>query len=224
MKRGGWLIAVLFVTGLLCAAFAIRGIVAHEAEATWTPTPTRVELPSSEASVTSVDEAPAPEATAEQPLEIAGSDILHVDIPAVAVDIDVSGFTEPRESPNCRGGVVLCIDPPIGNQAAWYSVTPALPSTGTVRIFAHNTPRDWPVEQSFNNLPAMAEGDDIIVTTETGVFTYRAEAPQLVPYVDVPESELVWGNAPDRLVLVTCNNAADSGTIVEAWLVSAVPR
>ncbi len=71
---------------------------------------------------------------------------------------------------------------------------------------------------------AVEAGDEVIVETETGTFTYQAGPVQYVPYAEVINSELIWGNAPDRLVLVTCNFQEDSGAVVEAWLVSAVPR
>ena len=201
--------------------------------AEWTPDPVRVEVPPE---VVPQVVAPAPTASDQPddqsskqsdepsaaPVAIAASDIVHVDIAAIGVDIDASGPTEPRKTENCRQSS-LCIDPPVGNQAAWYGVTPSVPSSDSVRVFAHNTPRGWPAAQSFNNLPAIVKGDVIVVTTKTGVFTYRAEKPQLIPYAEIPQSWLVWGDEPNRLVLVTCNNRESSGTVVEAWLESATP-
>lgn len=220
----------------LVAVLVMIGAWEYYSYATGQPEPTRVEPPptaireaTTESPTASGGESttqgvPTPEEPSEAPpLEIAWSDIVHVAIPAVGIDINVSGETFPRQTENCRE-TEECIDPPVPNEAAWYGVVPTVPSTGSVRIFAHNTPRGWPVEQSFNNLPALMAGDEIVVTTENGIFTYQAEDPQLVPYADVPESQLVWGNEPDRLVLVTCNNQASSGTIVEAWLVDATLR
>lgn len=242
MKRfRPWIVSALLTGCALAMAWIALKNLTVSTESEWIATPVRAEA-SPEVSLSHDSEEQQPrvdhekaietsddagfesdkEDDSESVLEIAWSDILHVDIPAVAVDIDVSGETWPRQTINCRE-TEECIDPPIPNQAAWYGVVPAIPSTGTVRIFAHNTPHGR-VEESFNNLPAMVSGDKIVVTTETGVFTYRAEEPQLVPYAEVPESDLVWGNDPDRLVLVTCNNAETSGTIVEAWLVEATPR
>lgn len=36
-------------------------------------------------------------------------------------------------------------------------------------------------------------GDKVVVKTETGVFTYKADDPQLVPYSEVVKSTLIWG-------------------------------
>ena len=184
-----------------------------------TPTPTRVAV---------ADVAPTPsssptvEPTAE-PVEIAASDILNVSIPAVELDVRVSGETWPRESPRCKGGTTECIDPPLADQAAWYGALPASQSAGTVRLFGH-TDSSGRTFAAFNALTAVQANDEVIVETETGIFTYRAVQPQLVPYVEVIESALIWDNSPDRLVLVTCNNQESSGTVIEAWLVSAVPH
>lgn len=221
-----WVTGILAVVGLVLVGVSIVGMV--QSSANVIPAPERV-LPVAQPAPSStlsngVQATPVPSATPEEvaPLEIPGAAIEQVSVPAVALNVAVSGETFPRETQNCHGAV-LCIDPPVSNQAAWYGATPAVPSTGTVRLFGHTS---WTLAEyaAFNDLVAMKAGDEIVVTTKTGVFTYRAEAPQLVPYSQVAKSQLIWGDGDDRLVLVTCNAAESSGTIVEAWLVSAVSR
>lgn len=166
------------------------------------------------------DVAPTTAAPDDEPVVVEASDILHVGVPAVGIDIAVSGETQPRKTERCKGAEE-CIDPPIFDQAAWYGAVPAVPSTDTVRLFAH-TGQSLEGHNSFNNLPAVMAGDEIVVTTETGTFTYRAEDPVLVPYKEVPYSWFIWGDDQvDRVILITCNNQADSATVVEAWLISA---
>lgn len=190
------------------------------------PEPTRAPAPVETQKTpepTNTKSAPAPVAKeTPEPLQIAPSDILSMAIPAVELNALVSGETLPRASKNCKGGAELCIDPPVPDQAAWYGTVPALQSEGTVRLFGH-TSWEYAEYATFNALIAMEDGDEIVVKTETGIFTYKASAPQLVPYGEVVNSQLIWGNEPDRLVLVTCNNKEASGTVVEAWLVSAEP-
>ncbi len=212
-----WPIAALVIGALvlLSIAFWPKEAPAALPEPTRVPTPIETTIPTPEA-------LPTPEPTPE-PIHVAASNILRVSIAAVGLDVKVSGPTEPRETENCKGGTVLCIDPPVPDQAAWYGTVPATESEGTVRLFGHTSDRN-PAYAAFNSLVVVKAGDTIVVETETGVFTYRAEAPAFVPYVDVPNSELIWGNDPDRLVLVTCNNEKSSGTVIEAWLVEATPR
>lgn len=223
MKKPTWRGYIVPAVAGLVAVAAITGYVAINANVEREPTPQRA-APVATAEATPRP-TPTPSATqppVEEPLVIGGSNILHVSIPAVALEVGVSGETWPRETSNCHGAAV-CIDPPVPNQAAWYGDVPALPSTGRVRIFGHTS---WsnPDYAAFNDLLAVKAQDTIVVTTETGVFTYVAEAPVLVPYSEVVNSELIWGTSPDSIVFVTCNAAESSGTVVLAHLVNASPR
>lgn len=208
-----WPVAILIILAVVVAGIALWPRETPMA----LPGPTRA--PTSEPVETSV---PTAEDTHE-PIHIAGSNILRVSIASVSLDVKVSGPTEPRETANCKGGTVLCIDPPIPDQAAWYGTVPMTESEGSVRLFGH-TSENNPAFATFNSLVAVIAGDFIVVETETGIFTYRAEEPSFVPYSSVPNSELIWGNAPDRLILVTCNNKKASGTVIEAWLVDTSLR
>lgn len=156
----------------------------------------------------------------EVPLVIEASDILRVSAPAINLDVQVSGETAPRQTARCKGSD-YCIDPPVADQAAWYGDPPSWPSVNPVLLFGHTS---WSYEAyaTFNNLPALVAGDQIVVTTTTGVFTYQAEAPTLVPYNKAPESEVIFGWVPEKLVLVTCNDKEFAATVVVAYLIDAV--
>jgi hypothetical protein len=203
--------AALVVVPALWAANSNEKPTPHRAEITGQAT----ELPP----VTTTSDQPV-----EEPLVIEESGILSLQIPSVAIDIKVSGATMPRESPSCHGASV-CIDPPVATEAAWYGAfsRPAVPSTNSVLIFGHS---NWSHtdRQVFNNLPAVMAGDAISVTTETGVFVYSADTPTLEEYTEIPMSENVYGQVPDKLVLVTCNDKASAATVVTAHLVHAMPR
>lgn len=157
-------------------------------------------------------------------LTIKESDIVRLQIPALKIDAESSGATMPRKSERCHGGS-QCLDPPELKKIAWYGAysRPSLPRHDTVIILGHSN-RYNNVWQTFNNLPAAEKGDKVIVTTKTGVFTYKVTKKALVPYEDVPTSELIFGNAPNRVVLVTCNSRESAGTVVVATLVSAKRR
>ena len=217
-----WVVALLGSGAIVLAVLAVAITAGNAPKPTPTPTRVAVSTPpaTEEESAGTTTPSPTPEETA--PLAIPASAIEKLTVPAIALDIAVSGETLPRQTENCHGAT-LCIDPPVPDQAAWYGATPAVPSVGSVRLFGHTS---WtkPEYAAFNDVLAMRDGDEIIVTTQAGVFTYRASAPQLVPYAEVAQSQLIWGDAGDRLVLITCNSAESSGTIVEAWLVKAVPR
>lgn len=211
------------IAALVIGALALASIALWPKNAPVTlPEPARIPTASVPTEEPSATPEPASEATPEL-AHVSASNILRVSIANVGLDVKVSGPTEPRETENCKGGTVLCIDPPVPDQAAWYGTVPSTQSEGTVRLFGH-TSENNPAYATFNNLVAVVAGDLIVVETETGVFTYRAEAPSFVPYTDVPNSELIWGNTPNRIVLVTCNNKKASGTVVEAWLVDVTAR
>ncbi len=150
--------------------------------------------------------------------------LVNLRIPSVGIDVEFSGETWPRESPYCHGADV-CIDPPVMNQAAWYGARalPSVPSDDAVLVYGHSNWNDTS-QQVFNDLPAVHQGDVIIADTENGTFTYEAVEPRLIQYEEIPTSEFVYGQEPDKIVLVTCNSKENAGTIVVAYLVHAEPR
>ncbi len=165
------------------------------------------------------------EATAEElSVVIEPKALVNLRIPSVGIDVGFSGETWPRESPYCHGATV-CIDPPVMNQAAWYGARalPSVPSSDAVLVYGHSNWNDTS-QQVFNDLPAVRQGDAIIAETENGTFIYEAVEPRLIQYEEIPTSELVYGQEPDKIVLVTCNSKENAGTVVVAYLVRAEPR
>lgn len=124
------------------------------------------------------------------------------------------------------------MDPPVLSEIAWsgaYGV-PSWPSTDAVLIYGHsNYHTSNQNSQVFNNLPAMGEGDEIVLTTKEGVFTYIATEDSLkIPFSEVGFRKPLYAHTPGRLVLFTCG-IADSGngysaaSVVIAQLVDAKP-
>lgn len=219
---------VLVVCGILFVACVI-GIIAINKPVGENPSPQRVapiSIPSD--SSTSKEEhppsaSPTPEVVEVLPTKVAipASDIVSVSVASIGLDVAVSGETWPRKTQNCKGDK-YCIDPPVADQAAWYGDPPSYPSENPVLLFGHTSWTD-PAYATFNDLPAMLEGDLIVVTTETGVFTYRAEAPTIVPYSEATQSETIFGWELEKLVMVTCNNAESGATVIVGHLVESAP-
>ncbi len=80
----------------------------------------------------------------------------------------------------------------------------------------------------FNNLPAVAAGDLVVVTTNKGVFTYVVETTEDVPFADFAGRADIWAVVPNRVILFTCHSTADEKQyigvrVVTGELVSATP-
>lgn len=197
----------------LCGAFVLNTGGEHE------PTPHRVSPPPAVATSVppTIEATPDAGPPPEPPAPISASSILNVAVPAVGMSVTVSGKTEPRQTENCHASTV-CIDPPVPDQAAWYGDVPSTPSVNPVLLFGHTSWSD-PRYAAFNNLLSVMAGDTIVLTTETGIFTYTADAPVFVPYDKVAESQLIYGWETEKVVLVTCNTAEDSATVVVGRLV-----
>jgi len=205
------LIAGTIAVLALCGAFALNTGGEHE------PTPHRVLPPPAAATSAPPIVEATPGTIPPAPPTVAASAILNVSVPAVNMNVTVSGKTEPRQTENCHASTV-CIDPPVPDQAAWYGDVPSMPSVNPVLLFGHTSWSD-PQYAAFNNLLSVMASDTIIVTTETGIFTYAADAPALVPYEKVAESQLIYGWETEKVVLITCNRAENSATVVVGHLV-----
>jgi hypothetical protein len=158
---------------------------------------------------------------------ITSTQITEVKIPAIGVDVGVSGGILPGPSPLCKGSARVCYDPPDLTRVAWGArcALPSLPSTDTVCLFGHSNRQD-PGKQVFNDLPDLRPGDDILVRTDAALFTYRvANNPVRVSFDGVKRAGWVWAQVPNRLVAMTCEiapgrDAYSGASIVEAFLVS----
>ena len=204
-------VAVFVLVACLVGIFMLNANGTHEASPKRSA-PFPIEIQSTESLSMPIE---------KRSLTIEASDIVSVSASAIKLDAQVSGATSPRKTANCKGSD-YCIDPPVPDQAAWYGEPPSLPSVNPVLLFGHTS---WKYDEyaTFNNLPALVAGDTIVVTTKTGVYTYLAEAPTLVPYNDAPQSDTIFGFTPEKLVLVTCNDEEVSATVVVAYLIDAVP-
>lgn len=216
------------ITGLLALLLGAGAVVLHvgsQPSAHPVPPPSRVAH-----ARTAAPQPPSPDGTPAIPSAaspaippvptpaipvVPASDIVAVAIPSVGIDVAASGPGVPRVSEKCRGGSDVCLDPPYPDRVIWYDAyaRPETPSTDSVIVLGHAN-RDNPDYEAFNALGAVADGDTAVITTETGVFTYRAQAAVAIPYADIPFSELVYGHVPGRAVFVTCGDDVDAYVVV----------
>ncbi len=156
---------------------------------------------------------------------VAASDIVRLQVPAVSIDAGSTGVTWPRHTRRCHASTV-CIDPPESTKVAWYGAyaLPSFPNHGSVLVYGHSNPNSN-VRQVFNDLPAVHQGDTVIVTTKTGVFYYRTSIVTGIPFEEVATSTLIYGTAKNRIALISCDlrNSTDA-VVVIADLVTATPR
>ncbi|WP_458111245.1 sortase [Arthrobacter sp. R1-13] len=95
------------------------------------------------------------------------------------------------------------IEPPVTTEGYWLTPfgLPGAGSTDTTYIVGHSwLDRDAP----FNHLSSAAhEGDELTVTTATGVIAYRVESVITYSKSALKDSP-IWAVVPNRLVLVSC--------------------
>lgn len=135
---------------------------------------------------------------------------LHVQVPSVGVDTAVLPITP-------QGGV---LDPPSLTAAYVIERYGAPGSDNTVYLAGHS----WDSgEAVFNPLfdraaqsARVREGDEVVVTTAAGRYTYVVERAERYPRASLPDRDEVWDAVPGRLVLITCfqrddgRNASDN--------------
>ncbi len=125
----------------------------------------------------------------------ASSAPLRVTYPKAEMDVVVHALEPHADSQS--------IEPPVTVEGYW--LTPfGLPGEGsadTTYIVGHSwLDRDAP----FNHLSSAAhEGDELTVTTATGVITYRVESVATYSKSALKDSP-IWAVVPNRLVLVSC--------------------
>ena len=211
------------VTGITAVLALVAGVLLHLAAAVAMVEPTRGPVAADPASPVPRTTATAPPSAQPTTVAIPASGIVRLEIPGLAIDVGASGETWPRASRRCHASTV-CIDPPSLTEVAWYGeyALPSVPSNDSVLVFGHTNSINAE-KQAFNNLLAARTGDTVVVTTETGVFTYVVGDVALVDYAAVPTSTLVYGHRPDTVVLVTCNYLEKAATVVVATLEDARP-
>lgn len=137
-----------------------------------------------------------------------------------------SGPIVPTKSRYCHEAE-LCYDPPIFGQVAWADggALPQTPLKDTVYVLGHSW-RKGPA--AFNKLPSVKKGDNATVTTKKGIFTFLIDNIETVPFADLAGRKDIWGVAPERLVMMTCQSNDEKtqylGTlVVTGHLVAAQP-
>ena len=119
------------------------------------------------------------------------------------------------------------LDPPTLDDAYWVGCRgrPGTDSDGTVFIIGHSLSGG---EAVFNELPKLAPGDDVEVTTTRGTLVYRVQrTATYAKFGEVQTSPEVIERVPGRLVLVTCMRTPEGGEtddnfVAQAELVGAI--
>jgi len=118
------------------------------------------------------------------------------------------------------------LNPPTVDEAYWVGCRsmPGTDSDGTVFIIGHAVAGGQGVFKSLQNL---AVGDDVTVTTPTGVLTYRVDRTvNYAKFGEIQDSPEVMDKVPGRLVLVTCllgpgGESTDKNFVAQAMLIAS---
>jgi sortase (surface protein transpeptidase) len=106
------------------------------------------------------------------------------------------------------------------------SAKPGTDSDGTVFIIGHAVAGGYGV---FKKLQNLAVGTAVVITTPTGMLTYRIEHTVIyAKFGEIQDSPEVMERVPGRLVLVTCllgpgGAATDENFVAQAKLTAASP-
>ena len=151
---------------------------------------------------------PAAPATAPGQVQevVAPSTPVAIEIPTAGIDAGVEEYTDAQV--RAAGGWV---DPVHRDVVAWWSGggTPANPADNTVYLYGHVSARP----AVFNELAGVAVGDEVVLTTATGVLTYQVTSVlPPVPKWELPDVPEVAAVVPGRLVLIGCHREPDQGT------------
>jgi hypothetical protein len=226
----GLLVVVVFV--LIGVAFSLpkrTEVVSDAAVPAVTDTTPAVPAPSASPE-------PVPSASSAPPVAPAIPTQLSFTANGVTVT-DRLGIIRPKQHAD---GSWDAVDPPQLGPAYWWqgglSHMPGIPSAGTVYIYGHSCgpkskARAQGVHCAFDELMLLAPHDFVKITTPNGVLTYEVSQKQQINKPSLSTSALVYHDAPNRLVLITCAHAGDSpdgatgnNWFVDAWLVSGIPN
>lgn len=220
-RRAGWRLVIALIA--IALGIALIGTSLHQWVDSWEtqvePTTTQESTPSPAESSTStpppatptpsVTLSPTPTETKPALPQIDPADIVSVSVtgPDGAVRITetkASGPIVPTKTRNCHEAE-LCYDPPLMEQVAWAGggSLPQTPLTDTVYVLGHSW-RKGPA--AFNKLPTVRLGDFATITTTKGIFTFMVDKTETVPFADLAGREDIWGVAPGRLVMMTCQS------------------
>jgi sortase (surface protein transpeptidase) len=118
------------------------------------------------------------------------------------------------------------LNPPTVDEAYWVGCRskPGTDSDGTVFIIGHAVAGGQGV---FARLQQLVVGNDVLVTTPSGMLTYRVgRTVNYVKFGEVQDSPEVMEKVPGRLVLVTCllapdGRSTDKNFVAQAQLVAS---
>lgn len=124
---------------------------------------------------------------------------LHLSVPRVGIDGDISAYTQAEMDANSGG-----VEPPTLSAISWDVTIPGgqagSNSTNTVYLYGHS----WVEPAVFNNVKDMQPGDEAIVTTANGSLRYVAQQKLTVSKSDFSSNQELTKVVPGRLVITSC--------------------
>jgi sortase (surface protein transpeptidase) len=107
------------------------------------------------------------------------------------------------------------LDPPTFGEAYWIEPYGYPGSDNTTYITGHSATRGSAVfDPLFDRASQRArvhEGDEVVVTTAEGRFSYRVTSSVRHAKGRLAQADDVWAKVPDRLVLITCFQRSKGG-------------
>ena len=201
------LVAVALVAALALVAGRLGGEPDPPAAvAVPTATPTAEPAPS-----------PTEEPTQEASEPVDGSVPLTVEVAAVGLSAEVLPITP-------SGGE---LDPPTYGEAYWIEPygAPGQEPGNTVYLAGHSATRGGaifdPLFDRSSQTSRVAAGDEVVVTTGEGSWTYVVERTERYRKDRLATTDEVWSIVPGRLVLITCFQRAEGGASQDNLVVYA---
>lgn len=218
---------------------AVAGRATHESSGD-RPVPAAVNSPSSAGTIspTAAPAAPSEPENAWSGPAIAPAPATRLRIPSIGVDAPVVPVdSTPTGERNPWGGEVYgAIDFPVdGKVRQWVrrgdaNSLPAGEASGAVKAFdrvvLYGHASDIGNHLVFQDLSAMRPGDDIVVDTDLGTFTYRAETVLTRAKADLDSLTELYAypqHGAKEIALVACLPDTSSNVVVLGTLAAAVP-
>jgi Sortase domain len=157
--------------------------------------------------------------TATPPAHTTPSSDVHVEVPAVGLDLPVLPLAAPT-------GV---IEPPLLTAAYWiqpygHPVGQADQADNTLYLAAHSAgkgSRGFDPLLSRDKQSTLAAGDTVDVSTPQGTVTYTVDRTAKYDKKHLAEATDVWADVPGRLVMITCVSPGGGKAATENLVVFA---
>lgn len=203
------------------------------------PATTSSTTPTTESSVTPSGAGAGPAPSADSPgtvspvssSEITGLRLLHDG--RALIDARSSGLARYNTSSRCEVPNQPCYDAPTFDQIARIDVgaPPTVPGTDTTFVTGHAN-RFEPIDAAkgvFSPLQQTLVGDQVVVTTKTGIFAYAVTDVLRIPFDQLTTTDEVVRVRADTLVAIGCEIAPDRSSylgniVVIGRLRSSTPR